>query len=33
MKEISSLDKGASQIIDHQSAQTARWLNGFKIHE
>lgn len=33
MNAISSLDQGYSQVIDHQSAQTARWLNGFKIHE
>lgn len=33
MKVISSLDFGYSQVIDHQSAQTAKWLNSFKIHE
>lgn len=33
MKKISALDQGYSQVIDHQSAQTAKWLNSFKIHE
>lgn len=33
MEAISGLDAGASRIIDHSSAQTAAWLNGFKIHD
>lgn len=33
MKKISALDQGYSQVIDHQSAQTAKWLNSFRIHE
>lgn len=33
MAAISSLDLGSSQIIDHTSAETAKWLNGWKIHD
>lgn len=33
MDEISSLDIGYSEIIDHSAAETAKWLNGWKIHE
>ncbi len=33
MAAISSLDLGSSQIIDHSSAETAKWLNGWKIHD
>lgn len=33
MAEISSLDIGYSEIIDHSAAETAKWLNGWKIHE
>lgn len=30
---IAALDLGHSEIIDHSTAQTAQWLNGWKIHE
>lgn len=33
MTEISHLDIGHSKIVDHSSAETAKWLNGWKIHE
>lgn len=33
MAEISSLDIGHSEIIDHSVPETAKWLNGWKIHE
>lgn len=33
MKKISSLDLGHSEIVDHSSAETAKWLNGWKIHD
>lgn len=33
MKAISALDLGHSEIIDHFTANTAKFLNGFKIHE
>ena len=33
MKAISALDAGHSEIIDHSSAETARFLNGWKIHD
>ncbi len=33
MVAISALDKGKSEIIDHSSAETAKWLNGWQIHE
>lgn len=33
MKAISLLDKGHSEIIDHSAAETAKWLNGWKIHD
>ena len=33
MKAISALDAGRSEIIDHSSAETARFLNGWKIHD
>ena len=32
MKAISSLDTGRSGSIDHSDPDTAKWLNGFKIH-
>ena len=32
MTEISKLDLGHSEIIDHSSAETAKRLNGWKIH-
>lgn len=33
MKAISALDLGSSKIIDHYTADTSKFLNGFKIHE
>ena len=33
MNEISKLDIGHSKIVDHSSPKTAKWLNGWKIHE
>lgn len=33
MDAISALDLGHSKIIDHGSAQTAKWLNSWKIHD
>lgn len=33
MAAISSLDLGHSEIIDHFAAETAKFLNGWKIHE
>jgi diketogulonate reductase-like aldo/keto reductase len=33
MSAIAELDQGHSAFIDHCSAQTAKWLNGFKIHD
>ena len=33
MNAISKLDLGHSEIIDHGAAETAKWLNGWKIHE
>jgi diketogulonate reductase-like aldo/keto reductase len=33
MDEISKLDIGHSEIVDHSSPKTAKWLNGWKIHE
>jgi diketogulonate reductase-like aldo/keto reductase len=33
MAAIAELDQGHSAFIDHRSAQTAKWLNGFKIHD
>lgn len=30
---ISGLDLGHSEIIDHSAAETAKWLNGWKIHD
>ena len=33
MEAISALDLGHSEIIDHSAAETARWLNGWKIHD
>lgn len=33
MSAIGSLDLGHSEIIDHSAAETAKWLNGWKIHE
>ncbi len=33
MKAIAVLDLGHSEIIDHSFAETAKFLNGWKIHE
>lgn len=33
MDAISSLDLGHSKIVDHTSAETAKWFNGTKIHD
>lgn len=33
MTAIAALDLGRSEIIDHGSAETAKFLNGWKIHE
>lgn len=33
IKAIESLDLGYSEIIDHTSAATAKWLNHVKIHD
>ena len=33
MAAVSALDLGHSEIIDHHSPETAKWLNGYKIHE
>lgn len=33
MQKISTLDKGKSGIIDHFTAETAKFLNGYKIHD
>lgn len=33
MTVISALDLGHSEIIDHSAAETAKWLNGWKIHD
>lgn len=33
MGAISALELGHSEIIDHSAAETAKWLNGWKIHD
>ena len=33
MQKIAVLDTGKSEIINHFTAQTAKWLNGYKIHD
>lgn len=33
MQKISTLDMGKSNIIDHFTADTAKFLNGYKIHD
>ncbi len=33
MEAIGALDLGHSEIIDHSAAETAKWLNGWKIHD
>lgn len=33
MAEISKMDLGHSEIIDHSSPENVKWLNGWKIHD
>lgn len=33
MAQISALDLGHSEVIDHSAAETAKWLNSWKIHD
>lgn len=33
MQKIATLDTGKSEIINHFTAQTAKWLNGYKIQD
>lgn len=33
MSAINALDIGHSEVIDHSSAETAKWLNEWKIHD
>lgn len=33
MSAISMLDLGHSEIIDHSTAETVKYLNGWKIHD
>ena len=33
MATIDALDVVNSEIIDHSAAETAKWMNGWKIHE
>lgn len=33
MQKIATLDAGKSDIIDHFTAETAKFLNGYKIHD
>lgn len=33
MTAIAALDMGHSEIIDHSAAETAKWLNSWKIHD
>ena len=32
METISDMDIGHSEIVNHFTADTAKWLNGLKIH-
>lgn len=32
METIAGMDTGRSDVVDHSSPQTAKWLNSFKIH-
>lgn len=32
-QKIATLDTGKSEIINHFTAQTAKWLNGYKIQD
>lgn len=33
MAAIRSLDLGRSEIVNHSTAETAKWLNSWKIHD
>ena len=33
MQKIATADTGKSEIINHFTAQTAKWLNGYKIQD
>lgn len=33
MEAVGKLDLGHNEIIDHSTAETAKWLNGWKIHD
>ena len=33
MAEVSSLDLGRSEIVDHHTAETVKWLTGWRIHD
>ena len=33
MQKIATPDAGKSEIINHFTAQTAKWLNGYKIQD
>lgn len=33
MEQIAAMDTGKSDVIDHFSPETAKWLNGYKIHD
>lgn len=33
MDKIAAMDIGHSEVVDHFDPQTAKWLNGFKIHK
>ena len=33
MQKIAALDKGQSNIINHFTAETAKFLNSYKIHD
>lgn len=33
MEQIATMDLGRSDVVDHFSPQTAKWLNGFRIHD
>lgn len=33
MQTITDMDLGYSEIINHQSYTTAKWLNKYKIHD
>ena len=33
MAEVSRLDLGHSEIVDHRTAETVKWLSGWHIHD